>query len=126
MTSPDRFTPPALPEFFVGKATAMLQGMLVDLPLAIGHELASFANRRMQAQGDHMSELLACRSTREIWDSQSRFVTATVTDYGNEASWIAGKMRNAMTAERHGEPPVPAAPAAPVDEPAPLRRQARG
>ncbi len=68
-----------------------------DLPLAVYSEAIRFAGQKLQAQGDFLASLRACRTVPEVMDAQSRFVRAAVDEYGAETSKIMEDVRTTMS-----------------------------
>ena len=68
-----------------------------DLPLALLSETIRFSGQRLQAQGDFLAILRTCHTVPEVMDAQSRFMRATVDEYGAETSKIMEDVRTTMS-----------------------------
>ena len=68
-----------------------------DLPLTLLSETMRFAGQRLQAQGNFIGNLRTCHSVPEMMDAQSRFVRATVDEYGAETSKVMEDVRSTVS-----------------------------
>ena len=75
---------------------AAWQKAFFDLPLTLFSETIRFAGQRLQAQGDFIASLRTCHTVPEAMEAQSRFVRATVDEYGVETSKIMEEVRTTV------------------------------
>jgi hypothetical protein len=75
---------------------ALWRATLFDVPLSVASETLRFFGGRLQAQGEHLASLNACRSVPEIIDANSQFVRGAMDAYGRGASKLMEDVRGTM------------------------------
>lgn len=75
---------------------AFWKATFFDVPFSIASQTLRFVGRRLQAQGEHLASLNACRSVPEFIDAHSQFVRGAVDAYGQETSKIMDDVRGTM------------------------------
>lgn len=86
---------PGASAIFSPKAAAAAWRAAVTLPATTLVETLRFASRRLEAQADLLSSLLACQDAGQALEAQSHFVRNAVTEYEREAEAMMSKVRAA-------------------------------
>jgi hypothetical protein len=75
---------------------AFWRATFYDVPLSVASETLRFFGQRLQAHGEHLASLNACRSVPEFIDANSQFVRGAMDAYGQETSKIMEDVRGTM------------------------------
>lgn len=69
---------------------------MMAVPAAVTQELLSFGARRLKANADHLSEVMAARSPKDYVDVQMKFAAETMADYADEATRLQAAAQQAV------------------------------
>lgn len=69
----------------------------LKLPLTLISNCLRFAGARLNAQGEYLASLAACRTVPDVVEAQSEFVRKAISDYTSQAGRIVENVRTNMS-----------------------------
>jgi hypothetical protein len=66
---------------------------MITLPAASMIEALHFGSRRLEAQAELLSSVLACQDAGQVFEKQSSFMRRALDDYGRETEAVVHKVR---------------------------------